>query len=58
MVEYIGASKWYDSQIEVAKRMVLTKQQKPVDEKRAAMHVLGCITNEPSKRKAITNQFS
>uniref|UniRef100_A0A093UXU9 Carboxyl-terminal PDZ ligand of neuronal nitric oxide synthase protein n=1 Tax=Talaromyces marneffei PM1 TaxID=1077442 RepID=A0A093UXU9_TALMA len=58
MLEYMGALKWYDSQIEVAKRTVLTKQKKPVDEKGAAMHVLGRIANEPSKRKAITNQFS
>ncbi|RAO71511.1 uncharacterized protein BHQ10_007523 [Talaromyces amestolkiae] len=58
MLEHMGASKWYDGQIEVAKRTVLTKQKKPVDEKGAAMHVLGRITNEPSKRKAISNQFS
>ncbi|KAF4979500.1 hypothetical protein F66182_17281, partial [Fusarium sp. NRRL 66182] len=58
MLELIGASKWYDSQIEVAKRTVFTKQKKLVDEKGAAMHVLGRITNEPGKRKAINNQFS
>jgi hypothetical protein len=58
MLEYMGASKWYDSQIEIAKRTVLTKQEKPVDEKGAAMHVLSCITNEPSKRKPIANRFS
>jgi hypothetical protein len=60
MLEYMGASKWYDSQIEVAKQTVKTKQNQPVDEKRAAMHVLCRIIHEHGflNRKTITNQFS
>jgi hypothetical protein len=61
MLEYMGASKWYDSQIEVAKQTVITKQNKPVGEKGAAMHVLDRIVREHNSllsRKVITNQFS
>jgi hypothetical protein len=60
MLEYIGASKWYYSQIEVAKRTLFTKQNKPVGEKGAAMHVLDRIISEHSllSRKVIINQFS
>jgi hypothetical protein len=60
MLEYMGASKWYDSQIEVAKQTVKTKQNQPVDEKGAAMYVLCRITLEHRllDRKVISNQFS
>ncbi|EED20958.1 hypothetical protein TSTA_081910 [Talaromyces stipitatus ATCC 10500] len=60
MLEYIGASKWYDEQIEHAKRTVCTMENKPVGEKGAATHVLDRITREHSllSRKTITNQCS
>ncbi|KUL81992.1 hypothetical protein ZTR_09815 [Talaromyces verruculosus] len=60
MLEYIGASKWYDSQIEHAKRTVYTTENKPVGEKGAATHVLDRITRDSSlpSRKTIINQFS
>uniref|UniRef100_A0A093ULD9 Ubiquitin-like-specific protease 1 n=1 Tax=Talaromyces marneffei PM1 TaxID=1077442 RepID=A0A093ULD9_TALMA len=60
MLEYMGASKWYDSQIEHAKRTVYTTENKPVGEKGAATYVLDRITREHSllSRKAITNQCS
>uniref|UniRef100_A0A093V2V6 Ubiquitin-like protease family profile domain-containing protein n=1 Tax=Talaromyces marneffei PM1 TaxID=1077442 RepID=A0A093V2V6_TALMA len=58
MLEYMGASKWYDSQIEHAKRTVCTIENKPVGEKGAATYVLDRITQEHSllSRKTITNQ--
>uniref|UniRef100_A0A093VIS8 Ubiquitin-like protease family profile domain-containing protein n=1 Tax=Talaromyces marneffei PM1 TaxID=1077442 RepID=A0A093VIS8_TALMA len=60
MLEYMGASKWYDSQIEHAKRTVYTTENKPVGEKGAATHVLDHITREYTllSRKTITNQCS
>jgi hypothetical protein len=60
MLEYMGASKWYDGQIAHAKRTVCTMENKPVGEKGAAKHVLDRITREHSllSRKAITNQCS
>jgi hypothetical protein len=60
MLEYMGASKWYDSQIEHAKRTVYTTENKPVGEKGAATYVLDRITREYSllNRKTITNQCS
>jgi hypothetical protein len=60
MLEYMGASKWYDSQIEHAKRTVYTTENKPMGEKGAATYVLDRITREHSllSRKTITNQCS
>ncbi|KUL81946.1 hypothetical protein ZTR_10981 [Talaromyces verruculosus] len=60
MLEYIGVSKWYDGQIEYAKRTVRTLENKPVGERGAAKHVLDCITREHSllNRKTIINQCS
>lgn len=60
MLEYMGASKWYDEQIEHAKRTVYTTENKPVGEKGAATHVLDRITREYSllSRKTISNQCS
>ncbi|EED17248.1 hypothetical protein TSTA_023020 [Talaromyces stipitatus ATCC 10500] len=60
MLEYMGASKWYDGQIELARRTVCTKDNKAVGEKGAAMHVMNRITDEHSllSRKVIINQFS
>ncbi|KUL81575.1 hypothetical protein ZTR_09850 [Talaromyces verruculosus] len=60
MLEYMGASKWYESQIEHAKRTVYTTENKPVGEKGAATYVLDRITREHSllSRKTITNQCS
>uniref|UniRef100_A0A093X852 Ubiquitin-like-specific protease 1 n=1 Tax=Talaromyces marneffei PM1 TaxID=1077442 RepID=A0A093X852_TALMA len=60
MLEYMGASKWYDGQIELAKRTVRTKENKPVGGKGAATHVLNRIIHEHSllDRDAIINQFS
>ena len=60
MLEYMGASKWYDSQVEHAKRTVYTTENKPVGEKGAATHVLNRITREYSllSRKTIINQCS
>jgi hypothetical protein len=60
MLEYIGASKWYDDQIELAKRTVCTKEKKAVDDKGAATHVLNRIAREHSllSKKIMTNRFS
>jgi hypothetical protein len=60
MLEYIGASKWYNNQIELAKHTVYTKERKAVGDKGAATHVLNRITHEHGSlsRKIITNQFS
>jgi hypothetical protein len=60
MLEYIGASKWYDSQIKHAKHTVFTIENKPIGKKSAAKHILDCITCKHSllNRKAISNQCS
>ena len=60
MLEYMGASKWYDTQIQHAKRAVYTTDKKLVGEKGAATHVLDRITREYSLlgRKTIINQCS
>ncbi|QGA17621.1 hypothetical protein EYB26_005296 [Talaromyces marneffei] len=60
MLEYMGASKWYDDQIELAQRTVYTKENKAVAWKGAASHVLNRITREHGSlnKKLITNQLS
>lgn len=48
MLEYMGALKWYDGQIELVKRIVCTKKNKSMGEKGVATHVLNRITDEYS----------
>ncbi|KAE8358565.1 hypothetical protein BDV27DRAFT_163459 [Aspergillus caelatus] len=45
MLEYIGAWEWYNTQLELAKKTVTTKKNKPVKQRGAAMHVMDQIQN-------------
>ncbi|KAB8213056.1 hypothetical protein BDV33DRAFT_210576 [Aspergillus novoparasiticus] len=43
MLEYIGAWEWYSIQVELAKKTVTTKKNKPVKQRGAAKHVMDQI---------------
>ena len=43
MLEYMGASEWYNSEIERVQPTLCTKKKQPVDRKGAAMHVLNTM---------------
>ncbi|GMG16930.1 unnamed protein product [Aspergillus oryzae] len=45
MLEYIGAWEWYSIQVELAKKTVTTKKNKPVKQRGAAKHVMDQIQN-------------
>ena len=47
MLEYMGASEWYNKQIKLSQRTIRTKKNKLVDQRGAAMHVLDKMQNMP-----------
>lgn len=46
MLEYMGASAWYEDQIDLAQEMIRTKKNQPVDRKGATIYVLNRIQSE------------